>query len=245
MSSSDQHFAAGDIPGLADDYRTAEISPTLKQNSDERTRVIVPDKCAEDGELELRQMTSDGDIEEAYVFLPSRCLWIELGFDETATSVRPDAELVALLVSHHEPIIVYHTHLRAQTESFVEFPAYKDLIASILLGGDLPLIEGRPIVHRAITGRGTFEYSLTLTHDIIELIATLKQSGLEGFIAQNLAYVFAGSRYEDAYYESIAVCARDEMSEEAPSPNCFPMSLQPFTMNYQRADVTDVQASRY
>ncbi|MEQ8666717.1 MAG: hypothetical protein RIC16_13435 [Rhodospirillales bacterium] len=235
MSGSDRHIGAGSAPGLADDHREIVLSPALRQNSDNRIRLIVPDKCAEAGERELRRMASESELEEAYAFLPARCLWIELGSDETATGVRPDATLVLSLISRHEPVVVYHTHVRSHTESSGGFPAYRDLIGTILIGGDLPLTEHRPIIHRAVTHEGIFEYSLTLTPDIVDFIQALGDSGLDGFVSQNLAYLFVSAEYEKAYYEAVRYCTRLGDGTNLIDSGCFPVSSHPFVLNFIRA----------
>lgn len=234
-SGSERFAVADNIAALADDHRTVVWSANLRQNPDNTVRLLVPDKCEREGEEELRRMALDGDIEEAYVFLPSRCLWIELGYDETATTVRPDAGFALSLISSKEPVVFYHTHVGAQTVETVApggFPAYRDLIGSILIGGDVPLTDRRPIVHRAVTAAGVFEYSLALSPEVVQLIATLRDTGLTGYIAQNLAYLFAGPVYEKAYYDAVASCIGHGEQTGDMRPECFPMLSHPFVLNY-------------
>ena len=232
MSSSDQHLEAGHVPSFADDYRIHLTVATLRQNSDNRFRLIVPGKCADEGERELRQLASDSALEESFVFLPSRCLWIELGFDESPVSVRSEADIVLSLAIRHEPIVIYHTHVRTHTDTTGGFPAYRDLVGSILLGGDQPLTDGRPIVHRAVTAEGVFEYSVLLTPDVIELIQAIKSSGLEGKIAQNLAYLFATASYERKYYDLVRYCTQNGGQAKRLGTECFPMNSHPFILKY-------------
>jgi len=236
MSSSDQHIEAGNLTGLADDYRTPVTVKTLRQNSDNWFRHVIPDKCVDEGERELRQVASDSVLEESYVFLPSRCLWIELGFNESPTSVRSDIDIVLWLAARHEPIVVYHTHVRTHTETTGGFPAYRDLVGAILLGGDQPLTDGRPIIHRAVTSDGVFEYSVSLTPDVIELIKTIQDSGLGGKIAQNLAYLFATANHEQRYHELVRYCIQGSDRVMPVGAECFPMNFHPFVLKYSSAD---------
>lgn len=231
------HFDAGEVSSLSGDDRVSTFSNKLKQNSDNRFRLVVADKCEEEGERELQRIAYDSELEESYVFLPSKCIWIELGSEETSTTVRSDASFVMSLVSNHEPIIVYHTHVGSQSEQSGGFPAYQDLIGSILIGGDVPLIEGRPIVHRAVTVDGIFEYSLLLTPEVSKLISTLGDTGLKGYVAQNLAYIYSGRAYREAYYKAVKSCLHSGDFRDNSGSDCFPMYSFPFRLNYPTADI--------
>src|SRR3546814_19907745 len=76
-----------EVNALQDDYRTTVISDHLVVNVDASLRQVVPQKCQIDGEIELTTLSSVSTLEESFVFIPSLCLWLESGFNETATSV--------------------------------------------------------------------------------------------------------------------------------------------------------------
>ena len=70
------------------------LADQLLVNADNSFHVLTPDHCQKRGEAELRVLAASVALEEAFLFLPSRCLWIEIGFNETERRVRLDHQFV-------------------------------------------------------------------------------------------------------------------------------------------------------
>jgi hypothetical protein len=98
------------VAALALDHRQARLADRLLVNPDPSVRYLFPDKCSGQGEAELAALVDATSLEESFIFLPALCLWIETGFDETATSVAFDAELLDRLLPQHGYLVIYHLH---------------------------------------------------------------------------------------------------------------------------------------
>ena len=64
-----------------------EVSADLRLNTDEMKRILVRDKCEEAGERELLRLARTGNLEEACVFAPTECIWIEAYPDNMSLAV--------------------------------------------------------------------------------------------------------------------------------------------------------------
>ena len=218
---------------LRDDSRTRKFDDKLKVNLRADIRHVVPNKCETRGEIELMQLASTEVMEEAYAYIPSLCLWIEVGYDESKTSVRLDSKFVARLLKNFDQLIIYHIHMGESSKVAGYFPAYNDLISLILVNGRFFRNPEIQISHRAITKVGVIDYKIRISQEANHLIDKLKQTGLGEFIAQNLAFFFARDKYENRYYTEIRECGLLIGENSDKLSKCFPMKTDVFELEFR------------
>jgi hypothetical protein len=226
--STDFERLAGGIT-LGSDFKVAD---KLTVNPDPSYRIVVPDKCQEQGEVELIRLVEFVKLEEAFAFIPSLCLWVETGFNETGKTVRLDTNLVAAILQSHPEIILYHIHPGRPRDVTGYFPAYSDLIGSVLIDAGFLSDPNVSISHRAITVRGLIDYAFVATEETERLLKKMKQTGLGAFVSQNLAYEYTRGAHEQRYYKAVRNCVR--LSNGAPEnlSACFPMKADDFILQY-------------
>ena len=155
---------------LSDDVRQAKFSPRLAVNQGSQERLIVPNKCRGAGEAELQHLTRVAPVEESFAYIPSLCLWLEVGYDETPTRVRLDLPFINRLLRDVPSIDLYHIHVGGKGAFAGYFPAYDDMIAVVLLNPSFNEVETARIRHSAVNEVGTIDYTFVATPDILSLI---------------------------------------------------------------------------
>lgn len=223
---------------LRNDSRVLRIQGELAQNPDTSYRLIVPDKCEAEGEADLRKMAARDSLEESYVFVPSLCLWIEVGQEETRTRVRFDPEFIGALLNEFPMVIFYHTQPAAPADLAGYFPAFTDLTSAILLNLDYSPDNWERVIHRVVTPAGTIEYAFVPRPDTARLIEHIERTGLGDFVSQNVAYVYASEATRRRYYSAILDCRRRIDGDAARLGDCFPMTVGDFVLEYRAAPET-------
>ena len=242
MSHDPLSFDFGRVPVLAEDELERIVSDRLQENPNTSSRLVVPDKCEGQGERELSRLAAEGSLEEAYAYLPALCLWIEIGFSETRSSVRLDSEFVEALLKDYSTVVLYHTHVGVPDHiasvgvpdhiaSY--FPAYSDLLGLVLVNGKFLREPEVKIYHRAVTSLGIFEYAFVLSEQAEKIVESIFRTGLGDFVSQNLAYAYANRTYEQMYYAAVKEC--DELLHGTPEnlESCFPMRASDFIVDYR------------
>lgn len=234
VASSGHHALPdlGSIAALRNDARIAMVTSDLAVNTDPSRRLVVPDKCESQGQAELERLT-EASVEESFVFIPSHCMWIEVGYGETGTGVRLDAPFISRLLLSFDTLIVYHTHVVSTAAVAGYFPAYRDLLGVLLINGPVLRNSSYQIFHRAVTRVGIFEYRFEMSPSIDQLLVTLVGSGLGDFVAQNLAYLYSGGDREVGYNLMVTDCGRRAAEDASRLGDCFPMRVGNFELRFQ------------
>ena len=225
---------------LSDDVRQAKFSPRLAVNQGSQERLIVPNKCRGAGEAELQHLTRVAPVEESFAYIPSLCLWLEVGYDETPTRVRLDLPFINRLLRDVPSIDLHHIHVGGKGAFAGYFPAYDDMIAVVLLNPSFNEVETARIRHSAVNEVGTIDYTFVATPDIRRLVELIKASNLGAFLGQNLAYVLSGEAYRRRYHAMISRCV-DRVRARAGTPeDCFPMTAESFRLTFRPAALHQV-----
>lgn len=225
---------------LHEDSRILRIEKELAQNPNTSYRLIVPDKCEAEGEADLRGMAAHDGLEESYVFVPSLCLWIEVGQDETRTTARFEPEFIGALLREFPAVAIYHTHPAAPVDIAGYFPAYTDLVSVILVNLGFVPENWERIAHRAVTTVGTIEYTFVPRSDTARLIEHIERTGLGDFVSQNVAYAYASDAFRQRYYSTISDCSRMIDGDPARLGDCFPLAVGDFLLEYRSAPEPDL-----
>lgn len=221
------------VPALRNDSRGRKVSSELQINSDSSLRLVVPNKCEEQGEIELQRLTGTSALEESYVFIPALCLWIETGYDETYKTVRVDTSFIDDILRDYPSIIIYHIHVGARSNIAEYFPAYSDMTGLILINAKFFMDSRVKIIHRAVTTVGTIDYTFILSKETERLINKLFQTGLGDFLAQNLAYEFDRESHKHRYYAAVQDCISLSGGRPENVVDCFPMRADDFVLRYR------------
>ena len=195
------------VVALKEDRRTTVLTGVLRINTDERFRLVAPNKCQRAGEIELERLARISNTEESYVFVPGLCLWLETGSKETSQTVLLDVVFLDALVGQFNFLTLYHLHPDAACSPGVHFPAYRDFLTLTLING--PLINRREKVvrHRVISTGSSMEYSFSNPSRTRDLINRYLSLGLGDFAAQNLAYTYARKEFSEEYEEKVKTCS--------------------------------------
>jgi len=226
----------GRFLAFSDDYRTKKKATKLQVNRHSEFRIVVPNKCKNRGEAELRQLAATEVFEESYVYIPSLCLWIEVGYDEARRRVRLDSKFIVSLLKDFDRLFIYHIHMGAPLQISGYFPAYKDLVSLILINAKFFRNPEIQISHRVVIDNGIIDYVFRASPATDLLIDKFNRTGLGDFTAQNLAFFFAQNEYKEHYYTKIHECEhliggyRENLSE------CFPMATDDFRLTYRKLD---------
>lgn len=221
------------VPSLQLDSKQPSIHHDLRVNSNRDKRIIVPNLCKTAGEEQLFQLAGKAKLEESFVYLPDLCVWIEVGYNETAKSVSLDAEFVTRLLENHRTIELYHLHLGNPRSTKAYFPAYSDLLGLVLLNTTFLKMPSIRIAHKAVTIIGIIEYRFVMSDKTAKLIETYEHTGLENYIAQNLAYEYARDHHQDNYYASVKSCGARTNDSPEKIELCFPMRVDDFLLVYE------------
>ncbi len=216
-----------------DDYRTRKLQKTLKINRDSEFRLIVPNKCRNQGERELRQLAAVEVFEESYVYVPSLCLWIEAGYDETRNKVHLDSTFINRLLDDFDQLIVYHIHVGIPLQTSGYFPAYSDLVSLILINAKFFKQPKTQIIHRVVTNLGIIDYVFRTTRETNRMIKRIERTGLGEFVAQNLAYFYARDEYKERYYAKVHQCEHLIDRDRENISKCFPMKASIFLLTFR------------
>lgn len=227
ISEFDQFIA------LRQDSRTRKVTNELKANPHAEFRFVVPNKCEIQGEIELRKLALTKPIEESYAFIPSLCLWIEVGYDEARTRARLDAKFISRLIESFDRLILYHIHVGDSSEFTGNFPAYRDFISLILVNAEYFRRPEIQISHRAITKIGVIDYRFRISPEADRLIDKINQAGLGKSLAQNLAYYFSQEKYVKRYYAKVDQCMHFISGNIENLADCFPIKTDNFELLYR------------
>lgn len=224
------------------DGRKWKVVDTLQVNVSKAYRLVVPGKCEDAGKAELRQLAAYAVLEESYAFIPSSCLWIEVGYDETRRTVRADTKFIDNLLLDFPSLAIYHTHVGVPRTVAGYFPGYSDLVALLLVNARFLRVPNIQIDHRAVTVLGVIEYRFVASRESERLLDVIKRTGLGSHVAQNLAYEYSRARHKRKYYAAVRECDRLTNGDPARLPDCFPMNADAFEFRYKLT--TDLAAAR-
>lgn len=195
-----------EVNALRDDYRKTVISDHLAVNLDASLRYVYPQKCQVDGEIELTALSSISVLEESFIFIPSLCLWVESGFNESENSVSLDEELLYAIARQYGDIAIYHIQPGRRSSVANYFPAYRDFISMVLIDTRFLDEPNVGIKHLAITEYAVIEYRFSDWSGVQDRARLYEKKGLRNHISQNLAYDFNRQRYLSDYVLKIALC---------------------------------------
>jgi len=229
-------YTFGQLIALNDDYRAIKLNDDLKVNRHSEFRLVVPNKCRTQGEAELRKLAATEAFEESYVYIPSLCLWIEVGYDEARNRVRLDSKLIARLLESFDKLVVYHIHVGVPVQISGYFPAYRDLVSLILINAKFFQKPEIQISHRVVTESGVIDYLFRISQTTNQLIEKISQTGLKKFIAQNLAYFYTRDGYKERYYAKIHDCEHLIGRYGENLFKCFPMKADDFQLTYRKLE---------
>lgn len=213
-------------------------SHRLQVNVDTSYRLAVRNLCETGGEAELVQLAAQSELEEAFAFIPSRCLWLEIGYAETRDTVRMDRELLFEILRHEEYVSVYHIHSGIFSNEIGYFPAYSDMINAIIIDALVDETQGNVTRHFAVSSRGIYEYKFVPDAITSALIAKMKRLNMSGYIAQNLAYLYASRTHKQAYYDAVRQCQAMISGDPDRLASCFPMEVGAFTLGFRASQLS-------
>jgi hypothetical protein len=210
-----------------------EFSDRLQVNLSRSSRVVAPNKCQKEGEAELRELAASAASEEAYVFIPPLCVWVETGYNETERSVSLETAIVDRLVNIYSKVILYHIHTVSPEDTLWDFPAYADMLVVVLVNAsylDDPFVS---VIHHAVTAGGTFNYSFVVSQETKQLIERMRATGLADFVPDNLAYEYARNVHRRKYYDSVSECVQRLPYSNRDLSTCFPMQAGVFVLTHR------------
>ena len=221
--------------GISLDSFDRQVRPSdrLTLNTDASYRIVALDKCRTVGEIELLEATEFSEFEEAYVFLPDHCLWIEVGTNETAKSVRLEFQLIQRLIDQGLTVTIYHTHVGKRSEFLTHFPAFSDFVLMAMVNAAVANREDLKITYKAITTIGMFEYGLSNRHKLRAFVEHLKATGLGKDIEQNVAYTYYSSERRSEYISAIDACRNDFSPILNSDKGCFPIQTSDFVLDFK------------
>ena len=221
------------VSALREDVRETEIVDKLRVNSENRSRLIFPNKCEKEGEFELHQLALRDSVEESYILIPTLCLWIEVGFSEQRNSVRLDSKFINAVLEQYSSLAFYHIHAGDFPDLENYFPAYKDLITLVLINAESVWKPHSQIKHRLITKLGMMEYSFSDKRKVRYYMDKYKKIGWRGNEAQNLAYEYLRPTYKNDYYLKVQNCKSGKGAMQQKIINCCPIITEAFTLKFQ------------
>ncbi len=240
-ANSGNHFIVNydQFRAFRDDYRTKKIETNLEVNRHSKFRLIIPNKCKTQGEIELRELAATGMFEESYVYVPSLCLWIEVGYNETRSGVNLDSTLITRLTEDFDQLVIYHIHVGVPLQISGYFPAYRDLVSLILMNAKFFRQPQTQISHQVVIESGVIEYLFRLSQSTNHLINKFTQTGLEHVVAQNLAYFYARDKYKKRYYAKVHECEHLVDGDQKSLSDCFPMKSDDFRLIYRKLKLSN------
>lgn len=226
------------LRALDSDASLVTISPELVVREGYNPRTIVLDKCAGAGESELARLAQTESLEEAFAFIPVLCAWVDVGADQTGTSVRVDRRTVDSLAQAFRKVVVYHTHIGRLGEDALYLPGYVDLIGAVLIGSGHHPDKGIEIQYRALTPIGVIAYSFQPSERAVTAIETIHRTGLAEFAGENLSMLYRGAEHEREYHEAIQDCFGGRERFIA----CFPVEALDFVLDFTVRPATGERA---
>jgi hypothetical protein len=195
--------------------------------------MVLSETCEAEGERELVALSATAATEEAYLFVPELCAWLDVGHSERPDAVRIDVETVDWAAGRFPEIALYHIHPGPPAAAAGYFPAYSDLVAAMLL--DTPRAPGRIglLHHRAVSAAGVIDYAFRPSEETTALIAHMIETGLSGHLRENLALIYSAPERVDAYLDAIRTCARHAPAIADRPAQCFPLTVGEFTLTYR------------
>ncbi len=215
------------------DRRLFEYTDHLRVNRENKVRVVVTNKCEFDGEAELLQLSRSSHVEEAYIFVPETCTWIEVGHRETSQNVYLDEIFIQAQLEQQSTVIFYHIQPGNRSDFNTYFPSYRDLVTLTLINADYIWKPYKKILHRIVTPIGIVEYEFANTTQIINLMDKFRNGGLRGFESQNLSYEILRSKYQDEYYKKIRDCQRRDGMIGDKVIWCYPIHTTAFSLKFR------------
>jgi hypothetical protein len=201
--------------------------------SDSARRQVVPRMCEGIGEMALGTLAAVSDVEEAFAYIPQTCTWIDIGVDQTASSVRVDRRLIDDLAATFGRVIVYHIHPRTSDAQASYLPAFTDLLAVVLINSRYSGDDAVHILHRAVTPAGIFEYSFEPSGAGKERLDLIFRTGLGRFAGENLLPEYTAPEHERAYYDAVETCRASTDGAVWPPASCFPMRAGEFLLRHR------------
>jgi hypothetical protein len=218
---------------LSGDVREIKLGDKLYANMDERTRLVVPGRCQKEGEADLHLLASTSAVEESYVLISDLCLWIEVGRNRTRESARLDSSVIQAVLGEYHNLAIYHVHVGHLPDLENYLPAYQDLITLVLTNAGLVWTPQTDMKHRIVTTLGMVEYEFSDRDDVKRRMNYLRNLGLKGFEAQNLAYEYARPQHQRAYYSAVRKCIELEGTIRDKLIQCSPIKTEAFTIRFR------------
>lgn len=222
------------VRALSDDSSSIVNGPKLTVRDGYDPRMIVTDKCQGAGERELRHLAETASVEEAFAYVPDLCAWVDIGADQTETSVRVDRRAVDQLAKAFRKIVVYHTHVGRLGDHALYLPAYVDLIGAVLIGSGHLADDGIEIHYRAITPIGVIAYRFEPSERAVAALETLHRTGLSRFAGENLSMFYRGSEHESQYQAAVQDCFGGRERFVA----CFPLKVLDFVLEFTSGPIS-------
>lgn len=214
------------------------VSVEFAVDADSTRRRVVPDKCQEIGELELNRLARNSELEEAFAFIPARCTWVDVGVDQTRSSVHIERGVIDDLIRMFGKLAVYHIHPRREDETVTYFPAHSDLLGLLLINSRYLNDPGVEVLHRAVTPLGTFEYSFQPGDAAKRAIEVIFSTGLGPYAGENLLFSYARWECENEYHDAVRECLRRTADSARELRTCFPMRAGDFVLDFRESAET-------
>ncbi len=221
------------VTALHDDIREVKIVDKLGINTEKQIRLVIPDKCEKEGEFELHHLASSAGLEESYILIPTLCLWIEVGYNETRIGVRLDLKFINAVMNQYSDLTFYHIHPGDLPDLENHFPSYKDLITLVLLNARSVWKPKVIIKNRLITILGAMEYKFSNKSKVEYFMNKYRKIGLRGYEAQNLAYEYMRPKYRNDYYTKIKNCKLYSGTIQQKIIKCSPIKTKAFTLIFR------------
>lgn len=223
--------AHDEILALRSDKRTTVISDHLVVNVDASLRYVSPQKCQIDGEVELSALSAISALEESFIFVPSMCIWIEAGYNETERSVSLDETLLYAVARQYGNVAVYHIQPGRRPSVVNYFPSYRDFISMVLIDAQFLQEPNIAIAHRAVTEYAVFDYRFADWPGVLRRAEIYEAKGLGRYVGQNLAYEFNREKYLRDYAVQVAVCVERVQDLPARITECRRVATELFVLD--------------
>ena len=197
--------------------------------SDATQRQVVPRLCEAVGEAALGRLAETAAVEEAFAFIPQTCTWIDIGVDQTPSSVRVERRVIDELAATFGRVIVYHIHPRTSDRRASYLPAFSDLLAVVLINSRYSGDRSVHILHRAVTPDEIYEYTFDPAEDGMAMLDAIFGTGLGDFAGENLQLHYGAAARADEYHQAVRDCVARSGETTWPEA-CFPMRAGDFVL---------------
>lgn len=187
-------------------YETRTIE-NLIINANPKIAMVV-NKDEQEGLKDLKNLASTSEIEEAWCYLPKKKQWIEIGIEETNSSLEANIPLKEDIIQENDDIIFYHLHPKDITSKTDNMQFLRLIIPSEI---DLFMAARESANLFKKYKDGTFNFKIVSESGVTEYHMLRKIKNLNPVRRQLINQL--NKMENDVFYYSFLFSGRDEISE--------------------------------